>query len=78
MARALEIPHVPAFTTMVMSAQTAQFPKHKSDDDAWGSAGNDARFLSKLSPSVGKANEQDRKLLLNMVQKMLVARHCPI
>ena len=38
-------------------------PKRKSSDDiAWGSAGKEARYLSKLRRSLGKANEQDRKL----------------
>ncbi len=41
-----------------------------SDEIAWGSSGKDARFLSKLRRVLGKANEQDRRLLLQMTQKM--------
>jgi len=45
--------------------------KQKSPDEgAWGSSGKDAQFLSKLRRLLGKANEQDRKLILHMAQKM--------
>ena len=45
-------------------------PKRKSSDDiAWGSTGN-ARFLSKLRRLLGKSDEQHRKLILLMAQKM--------
>ena len=48
-------------------------PKRKSSDDiSWGSAGKDARFLSKLRRLLGKANEQDRKIILVMAQKMAI------
>jgi len=44
----------------------------ESQDDkrAWGSTGKDARYLNKLRRSLGKANEQDRRLILQMAQKM--------
>jgi hypothetical protein len=46
-------------------------PKRKSSDDiAWGSSGKDARFLSKLRRLLAKADEEHRKLLLHMTQKM--------
>jgi transcriptional regulator with XRE-family HTH domain len=41
-----------------------------SDDNAWGSMGKDARYLSKLRRLLGKTEEGDRKLLLHMAQKM--------
>jgi transcriptional regulator with XRE-family HTH domain len=41
-----------------------------SDDNAWGSMGQDARYLSKLRRLLGKTEEGDRKLLLHMAQKM--------
>jgi hypothetical protein len=45
--------------------------KRKSPDDiAWGSSGKDAKFLNKLRRLLGKANEQDRKLILYTLQKM--------
>jgi hypothetical protein len=52
--------------------QLPNLPKRKSSDDiAWGSSGEDARFLSKLRRLLGKSSEEDRKLLLHMVQKMI-------
>lgn len=41
------------------------------DEIAWGSAGKDARYLGKLRRLLGKANEEDRKLILYMTQKMV-------
>jgi hypothetical protein len=35
-----------------------------------GSGGKDAKFLNKLRRLLGKANEQDRKLILYTLQKM--------
>lgn len=45
-------------------------PLRKDDKDAWGSSGKDGRFLTKLRRVLGKANEQDRKVILFMAQKM--------
>jgi len=46
-------------------------PKRKSSDEiAWGGTGKNARFLSKLRRLLGKASEQDRKIILLMAQKM--------
>jgi hypothetical protein len=33
-------------------------------------SGKDARFLSKLGHHLGKATEQDRRLILHMARKM--------
>src|SRR5260370_3689317 len=41
-----------------------------SEENAWGSSGKDARYLSKLRRLLGKTNEQDRKIILLMAQKM--------
>jgi len=50
-------------------------PKYKSsDENVWGSSGKEARFLSKLRRMLGEANEQDRKTILLMTQKMAL-RH---
>jgi hypothetical protein len=35
-----------------------------------GSSGKDGRFLTKLRRLLGKTNEQDRKMILFMAQKM--------
>jgi len=46
-------------------------PKRRSADDiAWGSSGKDARFFSKLRRLLSRMNEEDRRLLLYMTQKM--------
>ena len=46
-------------------------PKRKSSDDiAWGSSGKDARCLGKLRRLLAKTEEEDRKLLRYMAQKM--------
>jgi hypothetical protein len=46
-------------------------PKRKSSNDiAWGSAGKDARYLNKLRRLLSKTEEEDRKLILYMAQKM--------
>jgi transcriptional regulator with XRE-family HTH domain len=44
--------------------------RRSSDKAAWGSSGKDARYLNKLRSLVAKADEEDRKLILCMVQKM--------
>jgi len=41
-----------------------------SDENAWGSSGKNARYLSKLGRYLGKFEERDRKLILLMAQKM--------
>jgi hypothetical protein len=45
--------------------------RKSSEENAWGSSGKDARYLSKLRRLLGKAAENDRKLLLHMTQKMV-------
>jgi len=71
MARALEIPLYQLFYDGEEPPKLPNLPKGKpSDEGAWGSSGKDARFLSKLRRLLGKANEQDRKLILHMAQKM--------
>ena len=71
MARALEIPIYQLFYDGEKPPALPNLLKQKSsNEDAWGSSGKDARFLNKLRRLLGKANEQDRKLLLNVAQKM--------
>jgi hypothetical protein len=48
----------------------AIFKQKSSDDGLWGSSGKDAKFLNKLRRLMGKAREQDRKLILYTAQKM--------
>jgi len=71
MARALEIPMYQLFYEGEEPPKVPNLLKQKSSNEiAWGSSGKDARFLSKLRRSLGKANEQDRKIILLMAQKM--------
>ncbi len=71
MARALEVPMYQLFYDGEEPPKLPNLPKRKSSDDiAWGSAGKDARFLSKLRRLLGKSDEQHRKLILLMAQKL--------
>jgi transcriptional regulator with XRE-family HTH domain len=71
MARALEIPMYQLFYEGEEPPKVPNLLKQKSSNEiAWGSSVKDARFLSKLRRSLGKANEQDRKIILLMAQKM--------
>jgi transcriptional regulator with XRE-family HTH domain len=70
-ARALEVPVYQLFYDGDEPPKLPNLPKRKpSDEDAWGSTGKDARYLDKLRRLLGKSDEQDRKLILNMAQKM--------
>jgi transcriptional regulator with XRE-family HTH domain len=71
MARALEVPLYQLFYDGEKPPALLNLLKRKSSDDiAWGSSGQDARYLGKLRRLLGKAKEQDRKIILFMAQKM--------
>jgi transcriptional regulator with XRE-family HTH domain len=71
MARALEVPMYQLFYDGEEPPKLPDLPKRKSSDDiAWGTAGKDARYLNKLRRLLAKSEEEDRKLLLYMAQKM--------
>jgi len=70
MARALEVPLYQLFYEGEEPPQVPNLLKRKSDENVWGNSGKDARFLGKLRRLLGKSSEEDRKLLLNMTQKM--------
>ena len=73
MARALEVPMYQLFYDGEEPPKLPNLPKLKSsDENAWGSSGKDARYLSKLRRLLGKTNEQDRKIILSLAQKMAV------
>jgi transcriptional regulator with XRE-family HTH domain len=72
MARALEIPMYQLFYDGDEPPKLPNLPKGKSPDaDAWGSTGKDLRYLNKLRRLLGKAADEDRKLVLHMAQKMV-------
>ncbi len=71
MARALEVPLYQLFYEGEEPPKLPNLLKRKSSNDiAWGSSGKDARYLSKRRRLLGKSDEQDRKLVLQMAQKM--------
>ena len=73
MARALEVPLYQLFYEGEEPPKVPNLLKGNSvRKDAWGSSGRDARYLSKLRRLLGKSDEQDRKLILHMAQKMAV------
>jgi len=71
LARALEVPMYKLFYDGAEPPKLPSLPVRKSSDDTiWGSSGKDADFLRKLRRLLGKANENDRKLILYTLQKM--------
>jgi len=71
MARAFEVPLYQLFYDSEEPPQVPNLLKRKSpDENVWGSSGKDARYLSKLRRHLGKAAENDRKLVMHMAQKM--------
>jgi transcriptional regulator with XRE-family HTH domain len=68
LARALEVPLYQLLRWR--RAPKAAGYSQAEPTDAWGSAGKDARFLSKLCRLLSKTAEGDRKLLLHMAQRM--------
>jgi transcriptional regulator with XRE-family HTH domain len=71
MARALEIPMYQMFYDGEEPPKLPNLPKRKSSDDiAWGSTGKDARYLNRLRRVLGKTDEEHRKLVMHMAQKM--------
>jgi transcriptional regulator with XRE-family HTH domain len=71
MARALEIPMYELFYDGEEPPQVPNLLTRKSSaEDLWGSRGKDARYLNKLRNLMGKSDNNDRRLLLQMLQKM--------
>jgi transcriptional regulator with XRE-family HTH domain len=71
LARALEVPMYQLFYDGAEPPKVPNLIARKASDDiAWGSSGKDAEFLRKLRRLLGKAEEQDRKLVLYTLQKM--------
>ena len=71
MARAFEVPLYQLFYDGEEPPQVPNLLKRKSsDENAWGNSGKDARYLNKLRRVLSKTDEEKRKLLLHMAQKM--------
>ena len=70
-ARALEVPLYQMFYDGEKPAVPPSLAKRKSAGDVeWGTAGKDARALGHFRTLLGRMKDPDRKLLLNMAQKM--------
>jgi len=71
MARAFEVPLYQLFYEGEEPPKVPTLLKQKSPDEgAWGSSGKRCAISEQAPPTVGQANEQDRKLILHMAQKM--------
>jgi len=71
LARALEVPVYQLFYDGDKPPELPNLLKRKTADDiAWGSAGKDARFLTKFRRLLAKTTDRERMLLLSMAQKM--------
>jgi transcriptional regulator with XRE-family HTH domain len=71
MARAMEIPLYQLFYDGEEPPKLPRLPKRKmQDDSAWGRSGKDGRVLSQFRRLLSRTDENDRKLLLLMAQKM--------
>ncbi len=69
-ARALEVPLYQLLYEGEEPPKPPPIPTRKLPEHAWGSTGKDAKYLEKLRRLLSKTDEQDRKLLLLMAQKM--------
>ena len=71
-ARALEVPLYQLFYDGDEPPKLPNLPRRRSASAlAWGDTGKDARMLAKFRQLLGRANEDDRRLLLFMAKKMV-------
>ncbi|HUK54860.1 MAG TPA: helix-turn-helix domain-containing protein [Candidatus Binatia bacterium] len=70
-ARALEVPLYQLFYDGEEPPVLPKLPRRRSADDVvWGSAGKEARMLTRFRRLLGKIEDNDRKLLFFMAQKL--------
>jgi len=70
-ARALEVPLYQLFYDGEEPPKLPNLPRRRSSDDiVWGTAGKDARTLTRFRRLLGKIDDKDRKLLFFMAQKL--------
>jgi transcriptional regulator with XRE-family HTH domain len=71
MARAFEVPMYQIFYDGEEPPKLPNLTKPQSSGEtSWGSSGKDSRYLSKLRRLLAKSDDEHRKLLMYMVQKM--------
>lgn len=74
LARALEIPLYQLFYGGEEPPKFLNLPRRTTGDDvAWGNSGKEAKMLGQFRRLLGRTDEEHRKILLFMAQKM--ARH---
>ncbi len=73
-AGALEVPMYQLFYDGKEPPEVPEIVKRRSaDDTAWGSSGRDGRYLLKVRRLLGRMDEEHRRLVLHMAQKMAQA-----
>jgi transcriptional regulator with XRE-family HTH domain len=71
LARAFEVPIYQLFYEGDQPPELPNLLKRKSSDrDGWGSSGKDARYLNKLRRLLAKSDDEHRRLIMHMTQKM--------
>lgn len=71
MARALEVPMYRLFYDGEAPPKLEKLPQDKiAGEVAWGSSGEEARYLSNLRRFLGRVEEADRKFLLMLAHKL--------
>jgi transcriptional regulator with XRE-family HTH domain len=71
LARALEVPLYQLFYDSAEPPELPNLPERKTADEiAWGSSPEEARFLNRMARLLERLNENDRRLLLHMAQRM--------
>jgi transcriptional regulator with XRE-family HTH domain len=71
LARALEVPLYQLFYDSEEPPQLPNLPERKTADEiAWGSSPEEARFLNRMARLLERLNDNDRRLLLHMAQRM--------
>jgi transcriptional regulator with XRE-family HTH domain len=71
LARAFQVPLYQLFYEGDEPPKLPNLLKRKSSNEiVWGSSGKEARFLNKLRRVLGKTDEEHRKLVMHMAQKM--------
>jgi transcriptional regulator with XRE-family HTH domain len=74
-ARALEVPLYQLFYDGDEPPKLPSLPRRRSSSTlVWGDSGKDARTLAKFRQLLGKADEEDRRLLLFMAKKMVKSK----
>ena len=70
-ARALDVPIYQLFYDGEEPPKLPNLPKRRSSEkEAWGSTGKDARYLKNLLRLLSKTDEEHRKLVMDMTQKL--------